>query len=141
MQLREVMTRKVEAITLETSLSEAVQKMSSLDLGALPVCEGSHLVGMVTDRNITIQATAYGHDPTTTPVRNYLSSEILCCFEDEEIEEAEHRLREKHVHCLPVLTRDEQVTGIVTLDELTNKPREMGNSGQPRDLTGVSQET
>jgi CBS domain-containing protein len=122
MQLREVMTREAEVVTPETSLSEAVQKMRSLDLGALPVCDASHLVGMVTDRNITIKAAAYGHDPKTTPVRHYMSSEIICCFEDEEIEEAEHRLRQRRVRCLPVLTREQQVAGIVALDDLAAKP-------------------
>ena len=122
MQLREVMTREAEVVTPETSLSEAVQKMHSLDLGALPVCDASHLVGMVTDRNVTIKAAAYGHDPKTTPVRHYMSSEIICCFEDEEIEEAEQRLRQRHVRCLPVLTREQQVAGIVALDDLTTNP-------------------
>jgi len=73
MQLREIMTTDVEVIRPETSVSEAAQKMRSLDLGALPVCEGQQLVGMVTDRNITIRATAYGHDPHTTPVCHYMT--------------------------------------------------------------------
>src|SRR5438067_11949414 len=89
MQLREIMTRDVEVIRPETSVSEAAQKMRSLDLGALPVCEGQRLVGMVTDRYITIRATAYGHDPNTTPVRHYMSSDLICCFEDQDIKEAE----------------------------------------------------
>src|SRR5437870_8588993 len=78
MQLREIMTRDVEVIRPETSVSEAAQKMRSLDLGALPVCEGQCLVGMVTDRYITIRATAYGHDPNTAPVRNYMSTDLIC---------------------------------------------------------------
>ena len=68
MQLREIMTTDVKVIRPETSVSQAAQKMRSLDVGALPVCEGQQLVGMVTDRNITIRATAYGHDPNTRPV-------------------------------------------------------------------------
>jgi CBS domain-containing protein len=63
MQLREIMTTDVEVIRPETCVSQAAEKMRSLDVGALPVCEGQRLVGMVTDRNITIRATAYGHDP------------------------------------------------------------------------------
>jgi CBS domain-containing protein len=78
MQLREIMTRDVEVIGPETSVSEAAQKMCSLDLDALPVCEGQRLVGMVIDRYITIRATAYGHDPKTAPVRNYMSSDLIC---------------------------------------------------------------
>jgi CBS domain-containing protein len=67
MQLREIMTTGVEVIRPETSVSQAAQKMCSLDVGALPVCEGQRLVGMVTDHNITIRATAYGHAATRRP--------------------------------------------------------------------------
>ncbi|PYL20702.1 MAG: hypothetical protein DMF44_14370 [Verrucomicrobia bacterium] len=73
MQLREIMTTDVEVIRPETSVSEAAQKMRSLDVGALPVCEGQQLGGMLTDCNITIRATAFGHDPNTTPVCHYMT--------------------------------------------------------------------
>ena len=121
MQLREIMTRDVEVITPETSVSEAAQKMRSLDLGALPVCEGQRLVGMVTDRYITIRATSYGHDPNTAPVRNYMSSDLVCCFEDQDIKEAEQFMRQRRICRLPVLTREKQVAGIVALDDLANR--------------------
>ena len=120
MQLREIMTRDVEVIRPETSVNQAVQKMRSLDLGALPVCESQRLVGMVTDRNITIRASAYGHDPNTTPVRNYMSSDLICCFEDQDIKEAEQLMRQRRVRRLPVLTREKQVAGMVVLDDLTS---------------------
>jgi CBS domain-containing protein len=122
MQLREIMTRDVEVIRPETSVSEAAQKMRSLDLGALPVCDGQRLVGMVTDRHITVRATAYGHDPKAAPVRNYMSSDLICCFEDQDIKEAEHLMRERHVRRLPVLTREKQVAGMIALDDLASRP-------------------
>src|SRR5215472_14192889 len=121
MQLREIMTRDVEVIRPETSVSEAVQKMRSLDLGALPVCDGERIEGMVTDRHIIIRATAYGHDPNTTPVRNYMSSDLICCFEDQDIKEAEQFMRQRSVRRLPVLTRERQVAGIVALDDLASR--------------------
>jgi CBS domain-containing protein len=121
MQLREIMTRDVEVIRPETSVSEAAQKMRSLDLGALPVCEGQRLVGMVTDRFITIRATAYGHDPNTAPVRNYMSSDLICCFEDQDIKEAEQLMRQRCVRRLPVLTREKQIAGMVALDDLASR--------------------
>jgi CBS-domain-containing membrane protein len=67
MQLREIMTTDVELIRPETSVSEAAQKMRSLDVGALPVCEGQQLVGMVTDCNITIRPPLWGMTPTRRP--------------------------------------------------------------------------
>ena len=121
MQLREIMTRDVEVIRPETPVSEAAQKMCSLDLGALPVCDGQRLVGMVTDRYIAIRATAYGHDPNTAPVRNYMSSDLICCFEDQDVKEAEQLMRQRRVRRLPVLTREKQVAGMVALDDLANR--------------------
>jgi len=120
MQLREIMTRDVEVIKPETSVNEAAQKMRSLDLDALPVCEGQRLVGIVTDRHITIRATAYGHDPNTAAVCNYMSSDFICCFEDQDIKEAEQLMRQRGVRRLPVLTREKQVAGIVALNDLAS---------------------
>ena len=118
MQLREIMTKEVEVIRPETCVSQAAQKMRSLDVGALPVCEGEQLVGMVTDRNINIRATAYGHDPNTTPVRHYMSFDLICCFEDQDIKEAEELMRQRGLRQLPILTREKQIAGIVALDDL-----------------------
>jgi CBS domain-containing protein len=115
------MTRDVEVIRPETPVSDAAEKMRSLDLGALPVCEGQRLVGMVTDRAITIRATAYGDDPNTTPVRSYVSSDLICCFEDQDVKEAEQLMRQRRVRRLPVLTREKQVAGMVALDDLANR--------------------
>jgi len=112
------MTTDVEVIRPETSVSQAIQKMRSLDVGALPVCEGHRLVGMVIDRDISIRATAYGHDPNTTPVRQYMSSDFICCFEDQDIKDAEELMRQRHVRRLPILTREKQIAGIVALDDL-----------------------
>jgi len=127
MQLREIITTGLEVIRPETSVSEAVQKMRSLDLGALPVCEGQRLVGMVTDRYITIRATAYGHDPNTAPVRNYMSSDLICCFEDQDTKEAERLMRQRCVRRLPVLTREKQVAGMVALEDLASRASGAGN--------------
>ena len=123
MQLREIMTTEVEVIRPETCVSEAAQKMRSLDVTALPVCEGRRLVGMVNDRNITSRATAYGHDPNTTPVRQYMSSDLICCFEDQDIKEAEELMRQRRVRRLPILTREKQIAGTVALDDLAIKNR------------------
>ena len=66
MQIKEIMTRKVEVVHPEATLWEAAQKMAALDVGPLPVCNGDELVGMLTDRDITVRATAEGRDPKTT---------------------------------------------------------------------------
>ena len=56
--LQDVMTPEVEVIAPEASIHEVAEKMSHRDIGPLPVCDGERLVGMLTDRDITVRAVA-----------------------------------------------------------------------------------
>ena len=62
-RISEVMTRGVQCIRPDESLQRAAQVMDELNVGALPVCRGEELVGMITDRDITVRATAAGMEP------------------------------------------------------------------------------
>ena len=89
MKLKDIMSTTVEVVRPDDSIQEAARRMSSLDVGALPVCDGDRLSGMITDRDITIWATAAGHDPKTTPVEDCRSSKVVYCFEDQDVEDAQ----------------------------------------------------
>jgi CBS domain-containing protein len=67
MQLKDIMTADPLVLSPETALREAAQQMRELDSGVMPVGEGDRLVGMLTDRDITVRATAEGRDPTAPP--------------------------------------------------------------------------
>ena len=73
MQLKDVMTRNIEEIPAEISLTDAATRMKSLDIGALPVRDSGKLVGILTDRDIAVRAVAKGCDPMQTPARDAMS--------------------------------------------------------------------
>jgi CBS domain-containing protein len=137
MQLREIMTTDVEMIPPESSVTEAARKMKSLDVGALPVCDGRRLLGMITDRDITVRATAEARDPDHTLVRDCMSPEIVYCFEDQDTKEAERIMQDKQIRRLPVLTRKKQLAGIVALGDLATKTGDIQEVG--RTVREVSQ--
>jgi len=56
----QVMSRGVRALAPTDSVVRAAQLMEELDVGAVPVCEGERLVGMVTDRDIVVRGVALG---------------------------------------------------------------------------------
>jgi CBS domain-containing protein len=121
MRVKDVMSPHVEVVHPDSSIAEAAKKMKTLYVGSLPVCDGQRLVGMITDRDITIEATAQSRDPDSTRVRDTMSPEVIYCFEDQGVEDAERIMQEKQIRRLPVLTRDKQLVGIVALGDLATK--------------------
>ena len=121
MKLKDIMSTEVEIVRPDASIQEAAEKMRSLDVGALPVCDGRRLIGMITDRDITIRATAAGRDPKTTVVRDFLSSEPVYGFEDQDLEDAQTLMEQKQIRRLPVMSRDKELVGIVALGDLAAK--------------------
>ena len=118
MELRDIMTRNVEVISGDASLKEAATKMKTIDVGFIPVCDGDRLKGILTDRDITIRATADGRDPTKTKVADVMSTDIAYCFEDQELDEAVSLMEARQIRRLPVLNLDKQLVGIVSLGDI-----------------------
>jgi CBS domain-containing protein len=118
MQLSEVMTPNVEVIHPDAPLQEAAALMKALDVGSLPVSDGNQMQGMLTDRDITIRATAEGRDPRQTRVREIMSSDVVYCFEDQPVEEGARLMEERQIRRLPILNRGRQLVGIVALGDL-----------------------
>jgi CBS domain-containing protein len=118
MPRQEVMTPGVEVIAPEASISEAATTMSHRDIGPLPVCEGERLVGMLTDRDITVRAVAAGCDPLTTQGRDVMTPGVVYGFEDQEVHDAARLMAQYQMRRLPVLTRRQQLVGMVALGDL-----------------------
>jgi CBS domain-containing protein len=124
MQVKDVMTRGVECVAPEATLQDAAEKMKTLDVGPLPVCENDRLVGMITDRDITVRATAEGEHPWTGRVREVMTPGVVYCFEDQDVAEAAHLMEEKQLRRLVVLNRDKRMVGIVSLGDLAVRTKD-----------------
>lgn len=122
MQLKEVMTSGVEVVSPEASIREAAEKMSHLDIGPLPVCDGDRLVGMLTDRDITVRAVAEGRDPVTTLVREVMTPDIVYGFDDQDVQDAARLMEQYQIRRLPVLNHSKRLVGIVSLGDLAVSP-------------------
>jgi len=118
MQLSDIMTSNPVVLAPDTMLRDAAQKMRDLDSGVMPVGENDRLVGMLTDRDITVRATADGKDPNTTPVRDVMTSDVVYCFVDDDIEMAARTMEENQIRRVIVLDRDKRLVGIASLGDL-----------------------
>ena len=118
MKIKDVMTRAVETVRPDQSLQEAAAKMKSLDVGPMPVTEGDRLVGMLTDRDIVIRAVADGRDARTTKVRDAMSSDVVCCKEDDDVKDAATKMKDRQIRRLVVVDANQRIAGIVSLGDI-----------------------
>lgn len=117
MKISEIMTRNVQTLTPDSSLREAASLMGRIDSGALLVNDGDRLVGMVTDRDITVRGVAAGLD-AEAPVREVMSSDIRYCFEDEDVQHVAENMAQIQLRRLPVLNREKRLVGVVSLGNI-----------------------
>jgi len=130
MKVKDISTSDPQCISPDASLTEAARKMRLLDIGMLPVCENDHLVGTVTDRDITVRAVAEGFDPKTVKVRQMMTQEVVYCFENRSVEEAAHLMEEKKIRRLPVLDQEKHLVGIVSIGDLAARAHERKLAGE-----------
>ena len=120
MKIAELMTRDVEVVSPDDTLHTAAKMMADLNAGVLPVGENDRLVGMITDRDIAVRGLAEGKGPDAK-VREAMTQEIMYCFDDEDIHHVCQNMAEIQVRRLPVVNRDKQLVGIVSLSDLAKK--------------------
>ncbi len=122
----ECMSKKVELGKPDMTLQEAAKKMREGDFGMLPIEENDRLIGMLTDRDITVRAVAEGKDPREALVRDYMSHSVFYCFDDDTIEEVLSKFSEEQIRRLPVLNRQKRLVGILSLGDVarTDPPAE-----------------
>jgi CBS domain-containing protein len=113
------MSRDIATIPPESDLQQAARLMRDLDVGALPVCDGSRLMGMITDRDITVRATARGIKPAESRVADIMSKDASWCFDDQTVGEVLQQMGHQQIRRIPVLRRDSmELVGIVSLGDL-----------------------
>jgi CBS domain-containing protein len=117
-KLKDVMTRNVEVLRPDATLQEAADLMKRLDVGVIPVCDGERVLGMLTDRDITVRATAEGRDPKSTAARDVMTEDAAYLYEDDDVQEAADLMGKRQIRRLIVLNQDKRLVGIVSLGDI-----------------------
>lgn len=115
--VRDVMTAGVAAVRPDASLVEAAQLMRAQDIGDVLVAKGDEVVGVLTDRDITLRAVADGMDPLTVSVQSVCTPSPVCVGPDDELETAVRLMRRHAVRRLPVVL-DGCPLGMVSLGDV-----------------------
>jgi len=122
-RIADIMTRSVAVVQQDDTLQHAAQKMQSLNVGALPVCDGDALVGVVTDRDITVRGVATGMIGQESKVSDVMTEDVRWCAESDGVEQAMDAMGEAQVRRLVVLGENRKIVGIVSLGDLATRQR------------------
>ena len=110
--VRDAMTDDPRSIDASASVVEAARLMREEHIGSLPVTDDEQLVGMITDRDITMRVVAEAADPETTSVGDVYSRDVISAEADQAHEEAVELMARHQVRRLPVVENGKLV-GIV----------------------------
>jgi CBS domain-containing protein len=131
MKVRDIMTREVKIVSPADALQSAAQLMEKNDFGMVPVGENDRLVGMLSDRDITVRGVARGLAPDRATVRDVMTTDVKYVYDDESVDDVSRHMSELQVRRLPVLNREKRLVGIVSLGDLAVKdPSDAGEALQ-----------
>ena len=120
-RIADIMTRSIAVVGRDETLQAAARRMREMDVGALPVTDGKALVGMVTDRDITVRGVAEGMVAQESLVSDVMTEEVRWCNEDDSVEAVMAEMGEAQVRRLPVLGANREIVGIVALGDIATR--------------------
>ncbi len=113
MAVKDIMTTEPVCCPPDTKLEDVARLMLQHDCGEIPVCEAGKLVGVVTDRDITIRTLAKGRDPLGVAVRQVMTAKVFTVRPSDSIEKALAIMERRQVRRLPVVDSRGKLVGIV----------------------------
>lgn len=125
MKVQEIMTRQIASVTPRASLRQAARKMSEQGVGSLLVVEDDRLLGIITDRDIACHAVALGRDANETEVQKVMTRDVATCFGDQDVTDAAHLMKERHIRRVAVVSHDNKLTGLLSVDDLARSHRDL----------------
>lgn len=117
MKVKEIMTKDVAYIKPDTTVTEAAKLMQQYNVGSIPVCDRTGVVGMVTDRDIVVRNVITGIDPQSTPVSNIMTTKVATVTSDTDVNQLGDIMSKNQIRRIPVVDNNTLV-GIVALGDL-----------------------
>jgi CBS domain-containing protein/uncharacterized protein (DUF2267 family) len=117
MSLKWYQRARLVALDPETPVLDAARAIENNSIGAVVVQEKGQVVGIVTDRDLTIRIVGRGLDPKTTQLRDVMTAPVITLSPRDGQDDAIRMMQERNVRRIPLVERGRFV-GMVTLDDL-----------------------
>lgn len=119
-RVSELMTRGVRTLSPADSVALAAQAMDELDIGAIPVCDGQRLLGVVTDRDIVLRVVAQER-PLDTSLSEVMTKDVKWCTESDNVDTVMNEMAGYQVRRMPVVDSDRRLVGMLSLGDTAAK--------------------
>jgi|AAFX01.1.fsa_nt_gi CBS domain-containing protein len=133
MKCSEVMTKNPVCCLPNDSVAKAAELMKSEDIGSVPVIENEQthrLVGIVTDRDLTLTIVAEGRDARNTKVEAVMTRKLVTCLADDDLQKALGAMAEYQLRRIPVVDNDNKIVGIIAQADLATRIDEPEKTGE-----------
>ncbi|MGZ5846608.1 MAG: CBS domain-containing protein [Ramlibacter sp.] len=117
----DVMTRDVRSMTPEDLLRDAAKLMDELNVGAVPVCDGERLVGMVTDRDIVVRGLARDLEPARARLADVMSGHVRTARQDDDVDAVLAEMANAQIRRMPVVDAQDRLVGILSIGDIAAK--------------------
>jgi len=120
----EVMTKTPVCCLPNDMVAGVAELMKSENIGSIPVVENEQnkkLVGIVTDRDLTIKIVADGLDATSTKVATVMTRKVIACHIDDDLQKALDAMAEHQLRRIPVVDNDNRVVGIIAQADVATR--------------------
>ena len=124
---KDVMTRNPVSARPEDTVASVARLMKENDIGPVPIVESQkskRLVGIVTDRDLALKVVAEGRDPQTTPVKQVMTTSIITCRGDDDIETALDAMSTQQLRRIPVVDDGNMLLGIIAQADIATRMNE-----------------
>ncbi|MCE9594616.1 MAG: CBS domain-containing protein [Planctomycetes bacterium] len=119
MKVESMMKRPVATCRADQSLNDAAQVFWENDCGIVPVVdEDEKLVGVLTDRDVTVSAYFRGGSLRNLSIADAMARNVLTVAAGDDVEDALELMRTHQVRRLPVVDAEGRVEGILSLSDV-----------------------
>lgn len=137
MKASDCMSRDVEIVSPKETIMDAACIMRAAETGFLPVGENDRLIGTLTDRDIVVRGIAEKKNADSL-VSDVMTTELVYCFEDDDLDDVAAKMSDNQVRRLPVLNRQKRLVGVISLGDIAKASDDDGvRAGET--LSGVSE--
>lgn len=118
MNIENLMSKQVIIGSITNTLSEIATIMKKYDIGLLPISDQNKIVGVITDRDIVINAISNNCSQNDV-IDKYIVRKIITIEQDKSIEDAIKLMGDEKVRRL-IIVKNNKITGILSISDIIN---------------------